>query len=87
MEALENLHPSRAEQLQRSLEPSEMRQFVQLQVVHRYQSQAEEVASEVGGMVDRKVSIDADRLGFWFDLLSDGQLEALWRASAGRPGG
>ena len=84
VEALENLHPSRAEQLQRSLEPSEMRQFVQLQVLHRYQSQAEEVASEVGGMVDRKVSIDADRLGFWFDLLSDGQLEALWRASDGK---
>ncbi|QDZ20839.1 ATP-dependent zinc metalloprotease FtsH [Chloropicon primus] len=84
VEALQNLHPNRIEQLQKALPPWEMRQFVELQLVHRFRGEAEEVASEIQNLVERGASVDSDRFGFWLDMLSDDQLQVLWRSSSGK---
>ena len=80
-QAVQSLHPKRVEQLQKELPPAELRQILQLQIVYDYQARAEEVASEIQDLIERKVDLDCDRVGFWFDLLSRDQIEILWKAS------
>ena len=74
----------RVAQLRGELLPEELRHILTLQTLQRHQLKAEKVASELRDVVKASdTKVDSDRLGFWLDLLSDNQLETLWRASDG----
>ena len=72
----------RVAQLRGELLPEELRHILTLQTLQRHQLKAEKVASELRDVVKGdEAKIDSDRLGFWLDLLSDKQLDTLWKAS------
>jgi ATP-dependent metalloprotease FtsH len=75
----------RVAQLRGELLPEELRHILTLQTLQRHQLKAEKVASELRDVVkgSDNTKVDSDRLGFWLDLLSDNQLETLWKASDG----